>query len=246
MTRREAQEILLAYRPGHEDAADPQVGAALDMVRNDPALREWYEQHRAWDAAVREKLQALPVPADLKYDILTGEKVVPGPAHWWQRRGVLVAAAAAIAMLMTLALLFQKRSEQPDTFAHFRSRMVGKALIDYRMDLQTNDMRQIRAFLANRGAPADYSVPPGLGKLKLTGCGVLDWKGKPVTMVCFERAEINLIWLFVMKAADWKDAPPGQPHFEKVITCATASWTEGDTVYVVASELEEATLRKVL
>lgn len=246
MTRREAQEILLACRPGREDLADPQVAAALELARTDPALREWYERHCAWDAAVRQGLGSIPVPADLKYAILTGERIVPGPAHWWQRRGVLVAAAAVLVFLITLGVLFLNRGKSTNSFAQFRRSMIGTALREYRMDLQTNDMREIRTFLGRRGAPADYSVPAGLEKLKLTGCGVLDWQGKPVTMVCFERNDINLLWMFVMKVADWKDRPPSQAQFEKVITCATASWTEGDTVYVVASEVDEAALRKLL
>ena len=65
MTCREAQEILLSYRPGTEPADDPQVTAALELARTDAELRAWYEQHRAWDAAVRQKFAALPVPADL-------------------------------------------------------------------------------------------------------------------------------------------------------------------------------------
>src|SRR5688572_7791077 len=151
MTRREAQEILLACRPGREDLADPQVAAALELTRTDPALREWYEKHRAWDAAVRQGLGSIPVPADLKYAILTGERIVPGPAHWWQRRGVLVAAAAILVFLITLGVLFLNRGKSTNSFAQFRRSMIGTALREYRMDLQTNDMREIRTFLGRRG-----------------------------------------------------------------------------------------------
>src|SRR5437868_1437687 len=72
MTRREAQEILLSCRPGREPANDPQVAAALELARTDPELHHWYEQHRAWDTAIRQKMRAIPVPGDLKYEILSG------------------------------------------------------------------------------------------------------------------------------------------------------------------------------
>ena len=247
MTRREAQEILMSYRPGAESPDDPQVTAALDMARTDPELRQWYEELRAWDAGVRGKINALPVPADLKASILAGENVVVGPAHWWQRRAALMAAAAMIALLVTFAVTLGKRQPAPETFAQFRTRVIGIVLREYRMDLETNDMRVIRAFLSNRGAPADYVIPAGLQKLPLAGCGVLTGKdGKPVTMVCFEGDQARFVWLFFTKATDWPDRPPAQPDFKRVVSCVTASWSDADSIYVLAGETTDAMLRKLL
>lgn len=246
MTRREAQEILLSCRPGGEPLDDPQVAAALELTRTDPELHEWYEQHRGWDAAVRKAFQSLPVPGDLKYAILAGPKVVRGPTHWWRRPAALVAAAAMIALLVTLSVMLFNRPAATDTFASVRARMIGTAVREYRMDIETNDMRQVRAFLGQRGAPANYAVPAGLEKLKLAGAAVLNWEGKPVSMVCFERDANNLIWLFVLKAADFKDRPIGTPTFERVVSCATASWWQGEMIYVLAGETNETTLRELL
>ena len=247
MTHREAQEILLSCQPGAEPADDPQVAAALEMTRTDPELRQWYEELRAWDAAVRRKLGALPVPSDLKASILAGENIVVGPAHWWQRRAALMAAAALIALLITLAVMLVKRQPAPDTFAQFRTHVIGIVLREYPMDLETNDMRQIRAFLASRRAPADYAVPAGLQKLPLVGCGVLTSRdGKPVTMVCFEGDQNRFVWMFFTKVANWPDRPTNQPAFKRVVSCETASWLDGDSVYVIAGETSRSTLRKLL
>jgi uncharacterized membrane protein YbaN (DUF454 family) len=247
MTRREAQEILLSCRPGREPADDPQVAAALELARTDPELHAWYEQHRAWDAAVRQQLGSIPVPPDLRWEILSGRKIVTGPAHWWNRPAALSAAAALIAALVVLSVVFLKRpSSSPDTFAEFRTNVIATALREYKMDLQTNDMRQIRGFLATRGAPSDYVAPAGLDKLKLVGCGVLNWKRKPVSMICFEDQRERGIWLFAIKATHWKDRPGDQPAFHKVFSCPAASWSEGETVYVLAGDTKEPELRKLL
>jgi len=37
--------------------------------------------------------------------------------------------------------------------------MVRTALRDYRMDIVTNDLNQIRLFMKTNGAPADYVLP---------------------------------------------------------------------------------------
>src|SRR5687767_6024633 len=170
MTRREAQEILLSCRPGREPADEPRVRAALELARTDHELGEWYEQHRAWDATVRSKLNSIPVPHDLKSALLAGQKIVAGPAHWWTRRAALISAAALIAFLITLVVLIVNRPQpRGGTFADFRSEIISVVLREYRMDLETNDMRRIREFLSSRGAPADYTVPGGLQKLKLAG-----------------------------------------------------------------------------
>jgi uncharacterized membrane protein YbaN (DUF454 family) len=248
MTRREAQEILLSYRPGAEPADDPQVAAALELARTDAGLRQWYEQHRAWDATVRQKLNALPVPADLKASILAGDRVVAGPSHWWNRRAAVLAAAAMIALLITLAVMLVRRPAPATSggLAQFRDEVVRKVLRNYDMSLETNKVQEIRAHLAQRGAPADFRLPDGLQKLKLAGCGVLtDRASRVVSMVCYEDERNQLVWMFVAKANDMRP-PSAGPVFERVVSCATISWFEGDTVYVLASERSEAELRKLL
>jgi hypothetical protein len=247
VTRREAQEILLSCRPGSEPTDDPQVSAALELAQTDPELREWYEQHRAWDAAVRKGLNSIAVPPDLRWEILMGPKVLKGPAHWWNRRAVVIAAAAVIAFLITLGVMFLNRTKPvPNTFAQYRLSMIGTVLREYGMDLETNDMQAVRTFFGVRGAPAEYNVPAGLARLKLAGCGVLQWQGKPVSMVCFERTPVSLVWLFVVKANCLREGPTNPKEFQKVITCASVSWSEGDSVYLLASEVDEETLRTLL
>ena len=247
MTSIEAREILLLYRPGAADAADPQMAEALALARQDPELGRWFEQHRAFQKAMRAGFRQIEVPAHLKTSLLIqkpAQRTFVTPQFWW-RRPVWLSAAAAVLLMLGLAGAWL-RPRSPDRFANFQSRMVGAAQLQYRMDLETNDMQQVRQFMASRGAPADYDMTRGLERLQLTGGGRLTWRSNPVTMVCFDRGDKQMLFLFVMKRSAVKDPPPETPQLAKVRQMLAASWTHGDNSYVLAGPEEADFLKKYL
>jgi hypothetical protein len=65
-------------------------------------------------------------------------------------------------------------------------------------------------------------------------------------MICFEDQRERGIWLFAIKATNWKDSPGTEPAFQRVFSCPSASWSEADTIYVLAGDTKEAELRKLL
>ena len=98
MSPQEARQILLLYRPGTADANDPQIGEALEMTRNDADLARWFEQHRAFQKAMRTGFRQMEVPAHLKASLLirgTASPKVIIPQTGW-RSPVWLAAAAAL------------------------------------------------------------------------------------------------------------------------------------------------------
>jgi uncharacterized membrane protein YbaN (DUF454 family) len=236
MTAREAQAILLLHRPGLPDDGDPQMAAALALARRDPELAAWFTQHCAFQEALRRKLASAPVPADLREQLLAAPKIIR--PVFWQRRSNWLAAAAVLVLLLGLAGIWL-RQPPPDRFADFRSRMVRTVLREYRMDIVTNDMAQVRHFMATRGAPADYEVPAGLAQLPLTGGGQLQWRGHPVSMVCFDRGNQQMLYLFVLPRAATKSVPPSVPQAERVNKLQTLSWSRGDKVYLLAGPEED-------
>lgn len=246
MNSSEAREVLLLYRPGTADAAEPQMAEALEMARQDPELGRWFEQHRAFQKAMRAGFQQIEVPVHLKISLLTQKPAQqrPIPPHPWWRSPVWLAAAAVVLLLGLAGAWLKPRPA--NRFANYQSRVVSEAQREYRMDLVTNDMRQIRQFMASRGAPADYDVARGLEHLQLTGGGRLTWRSNPVTMVCFDRGDKQMLFLFVLKRSAVKDPPPATPQMAKVNLMLTASWTRGDNTYVLAGPEEADFLKKYL
>jgi hypothetical protein len=239
MSPQEAKQVLLLYRPGASDVRDPQIAEALALLPHDAELERWFEQHCVFQTAVRRKLRQIDVPAELKAKLLAQQKTVRLQV-WWRNPAWLAAAAMTVLLLGLAAVMMSPRT--PDRFADYQARMIRTVLRQYRMDLETNDMQQVRQFMAARGAPSDYVVPTGLARLQLTGGGLLRWRSKPVAMVCFNRGDNQMLYLFVMKRSDIKDPPPAVPQVFKVRKLQAASWTKDDKTYLLAGP-EDTDLR---
>lgn len=112
--------------------------------------------------------------------------------------------------------------------------MVGNVLRQYTMDIVTNDPVQVRAYLARRQAPADYVLPEKLNRLPVTGAGVLSWGRERVSMVCFEAAGKDTLFLFIVSRASVNGTLPTATEFKQVSKLSTASWVQGGRAYVLA------------
>ena len=245
MTIPDAKKILQLYRASG-DATDYEIAEALELARRDNELGVWLEQHNRFQSAVREKFSEIIIPAGLKEKILAETKIRPLP--FW-RSPVSLRMAASIVIFIGLCFAtgaFWKTSRARDRFADYESRMVRSALREYQMDLVTNDLKQVREFMASRGAPADFSLPKGLSKLQLTGGGVLHWRNQPVSMVCFNRGDNQMLFLFVMDRSAIKDPPVAKIGVKKINNLSAASWTEGDKTYVLAGPEELNFVQKYL
>lgn len=230
MTNDEAKRILLLYRPDTADGRDPQIAAALEQVGRDPELQRWFDEYRTLQTRLRDKFADLPVREDLKEAVLAGRKILR-PALWWQQPAWLAAAAAvAILIAITAVLLRPKPFERFDIY---RSRMVRVASHEYRMDIVTNDLRQVRHYLAAKGAPADFPIPKPLERLSIAGGGHIPWGRGPASMVCFDRGDKQMLFLFVIKAHAVRGEPQA-PQPAKIGALQTVSWTRGANNYVLA------------
>ncbi len=224
----------MLYRPGTADADDPLVQQAMVVARQDPELARWFETHVAFQSAMRAKFREIEAPVHLKMALLASQKVVR-PAVWWRSPLWQWAAAAAAIVLIGFAWLWFKPAI-PDRFADFQDRMARMVQREpeYWMDWKTADMANLRQKIAGKGGPADYELTKGLEKLTLTGGAVMPWRDNPVAMVCFDRGDKQMLFLFVMKKAAVKDPPPEKPRLAKVNQLITASWTRGEDTYLLA------------
>jgi hypothetical protein len=252
MTRREAQAILQLYRPWSVDQTDLEMEAALAHVGQDPELGAWFAAHVAVQAALHDKFTHLPVPEGLKEQIISERKALITTRS--RRRLVLCSLAASALVCLVLGLAgLRLRSPTGREFAAFQQRVVGGTVRSYpRMDLETNSLNQIRAYLAAHKALADYVLPEPLNAAAGTGCKVMSWQGKPVSMVCFnsgttpDPAKPDL-YLFVVARSDVSHPPVADsPKLSRVSRLTVASWSRGDLSYVLAGEGDEAFLRKFL
>jgi len=239
MTSEEAKQILLLYRPN--SAPDPEFAAALEQMRQDPALQQWFDGHCEAQAKLREKFAALPVPGNLKDAILAGRKIVR-PGFWWQKPAWL-AAAAMIAFLLAAGALWL-RPGALERFNIYRARMVRAALHQYAMEIVTNDLRQVRQFVAKKGGPADYVIPQSLESMRVTGGGHIPWGNTAASMLCFDRGDKQMLFLFVIDRSAIKGEPGRHPKLTKISSLQTASWTEGSNTYILAGPDEPDFLRK--
>lgn len=237
MNSEQAKEVLLLYRPGTDDREDPEIAEALDVTRRDPELAAWFAQHCAFQEAAAGAFQRIPVPEGLREQILSERK-----AHFnfgFKRPIAVFAVAMAVIVLSFTIAHFYSRPAENNQFANFRTRMAGLVLRTYpRMDLETNNLAAIHNFLASKGGHGNYSLPPQLAQVTGTGCALLPWHGKRVSMVCMNSGRNGApmtpdLFLFIIDRSALESPPESSPQKVVVNGLATASWSSGDSTYVL-------------
>jgi hypothetical protein len=244
----QAKEILLPYRPGDADSCDPQMAEALALAQSDPDLSLWFERHCAAQSALRAGLRGIPVPDGLREQILS-EVPAQVSLHRRHRQVRATVGLALFTLVLGLGVLVW-HPHQDQTFASFRGRMLKTALRGYRMGLETNNLGAIRSYLASANGHGDADLPAGLvkrvGATEPTGCALLTWQGRPVSMFCFGRGGKTDLWLFVIDRASMPHAPENTvPTVQRVSgTVAAAHWSRGGKFYFLAGLGDESVLAR--
>ena len=249
MDNREAKFILNAYRPGGQDANDPRFAEALEQVRRDPILQRWFDESVGFDAAMTRKLAMTPVPSDLRESILTGVKVTRAP-HW-KNRCRKWAIAAAVLLSATLGVLIWHNT-RPAPVAGWQLQALDAILSsiarnESHFDVISRNPADLVKWLRENSAPAGKKLPNNLNKLPSIGCKTFFWRGKPVSLICFTLPEGRAIHLVMTTVST--DSDRSIKHQAKVIQqghWATATWREGDIIYMLALEGSRDELRSYL
>lgn len=256
MNRDEAKEILKLYRPGSADAADADFTEALELARNDSELKRELDTHCANYEIIRGRLKKISIPAGLKEQILAEKPPVAETSsgkilrpNFWRNRTL---AAVAAALVVVAAIFFWIQPRRSEELNRYRTRMVSTALRAYQMDLETTNLVEVREFLARHNAPANYALPSALENAMSTGCVVLRWENQPVSMICFRSGrplsptEKSDLFLFVADRSALPNFSGNSRKFEQVGRAATATWVEGEKVYLLATRGDAEFLRKFL
>ena len=240
MNHQEAKNILLLYRPGIDDPNEPELAAALQEAKSHPELQRWFEQSCAFHESMRAQFRQIAAPPDLRETILADQKTVR--PNWWRKPVWLAAAAVFVAFLGIAVQWFTPGSVHE--FGDFRNRMVRTVSRHYRMDKTTDSLKDLRQFMAQRGTPSDYTLSHGLDQLSLTGGGCLRWHNKPVSMVCFDRGDKQMLFLFVIDRSAVQDPPETTEIVAKVNHLLTVGWSQDNRTYLLTGPEDSDLLRK--
>lgn len=256
MSNDEAKFILSAYRPGGRDAEDPAMAQALAQAKADPALGAWFAREQAHAAAVAGKLREIAPPAGLREMILAGANVsgsqvernfgqTSGPTTrraWWAQPTWL-AAAAAIALF--LGLVAWRMTPVPGgTFEEFAVNFVDKG---FRLPKHSDDMRVLHDWLAEQHGPLPETLPAKFAELRALGCKKLDFRGRDVSLVCFERGGKEF-HVFVARRDEvgGAGATDAGLRFIEGRKLAAATWVDAKNRYVIVSDADMAALKALL
>lgn len=244
MDKAEIRAILSAYRPGQTETADRRFAEALVQVEADPELSHWWAEQQEVDRIIAQKLQSVKVPADLKARVTAWEKRASRRSGW---NRALLAAAAGIVALAAFFGSWRGPFQPAASLGDFREEMVSFVKLTPPLELKSEELSRITAFLEKAGAPSRFSTPGNFGKMEPVGCRTLRFRGYDVALVCFKRADGRLAHLFVTDRAALPHLPAfGSRDYAAQGEWMTAAWTEGDRAYLVAVQGDHDTLDKYL
>ena len=245
MNNEEAKVLLHAYHFDAGDPDDPRMAEALEQTRRDPGLLAWFNQQRALDTAVCDKLQQVRVPTGLAEMILAGRK-----ARIESRRNrhlMPLALAASIVFLISLAVPVAGRFKPPATeFAALRADMAQFLREFPRLDVATDRLPEVREWLSQQHPLVEARIPKGLERFPSIGCRTVEWQGRKLALVCF-MVEGQVVHLFVMPRNTFPDAGnSAAPLLAKVGSQNTAGWVSRDNQYLLVTHADPALLQKLL
>jgi hypothetical protein len=112
------------------------------------------------------------------------------------------------------------------------------------MKTAATDQAQIRQYFRAQEGAANFSLPKNLEKLPAAGAAVFTWHSQPVSLLGLDAGGGTNLYLFLIKQSAFPNkSTPDQPQFNRVGTLMTASWTVGDTIYLLTGPMDEAALK---
>ncbi|MEO6971128.1 MAG: hypothetical protein ABI217_09570 [Chthoniobacterales bacterium] len=246
MNEQEARLILQACRPGEADRSDPEIAAALRELERNPELARWFAEEQAFDLALAAHLATIPAPFGLKTRLLA-QAAAPATARG-SRWLIGLAGMAALFFLFAQVAAFWRHPgpAASNMLPGYSSEMVSFIKLDPPLELMNPDLGAIKGWLAEKEALRP-DVPLQLAALPSVGCRILSFRGHKVTLICFRRAGGGLAHLFVVDRAALPGLKSGaRPVFQAEGEWTTASWAEGDRVYMIAAQGDRATVQSYL
>ncbi len=247
MTQQEAKEILRSYRAGTEDSSDPTFAEALNLTQSDPALGRWFVEETKRDAIIFEKLAgADSTPAGLKASVLATQPL-RHRFSWTTGRALALAAMVAAVTFILSTFLTRPPASEKNPLAYYRGEMISFLNLSPALDLETTEIPRIQDWLKASSFSANVRIPNHTAALPPVGCRQLLYRGRPVALACFLRKDGQLVHLLAVDHSAFPDeALPRQATFEQEGAWMTATWVEGEIVYLLTTRGDRAKLERFL
>jgi hypothetical protein len=237
--------ILSVHRETELEAIDPRFAEARRRAEANPALAQWWAREKEVDRAVGAKLASIPVPAGLRDRLVSPRKTAAPLQRNWARAALLAAAC-----LIALAILFgswRGPCQPAVSLADYRDEMVGFIKVDPNLEMKSPDFAQVTDWLQKNRAPSKLVLPKKLQGMEPIGCRTLRFRGHDVALICFKRKEGGLLHLFVVDRAALREiAKSKTPQIAAEANWMTATWGEGNLVYLMTVQTDRATIESML
>lgn len=219
MDREQAKFVLSGFRSYEQDGNDPCFTEALNLVNQDPVLKQWLEKELSRDRLMASRLQAIEPSPGLREAILAGVKLdnptlrpaksvdqnsrSTGTASFRGRFKIQWGIAAALMLLLVgIGIMLQQISaSKEDLNGDFGSLFQQTALqmsIDHSMQISmAPSWALVKDRLHELGYPISPEPPPLLNGAQTLGCQTLQVGGKSVSLICFVLDNKNVAHLFL-------------------------------------------------
>ncbi len=235
MDESRAKFLLQAGPPRAGDLADPAFAEAQAQAAADPILAAWVNEQQELADALSAKLKEIPVPVNLRDYILAGGAV--SERRTVHSRRTWLALAAGFAVLLAAGWWQWNSSSAGKTanLASLRTDMTTFLSGPFQLELYSPSLPKLRGHLAERHQFINYEVPAKLAGTAGVGCRTVPWRDRQVVLICF-TADRQLVHLMILPRSQLPDAPaPGQIVSKQLGEWATASWADGQNVYLAST-----------
>ncbi len=201
------------------------------------------------DEVIARKLEQIHPPADLRARLLTerpSEMKVPVPVveaprpNRWAWRAGAVAAALTIALVVFGLSSWERDAKGDHSLAAANSYFENFLKSDFALGLKTNDLPEIREWLAAGRADGDFIVPGGLQESEPVGCRELTWNGNQGALICFRLADGGMAHLIVFPSEAFGDEPVADRVVSRGDGWERATWSEGGRTYLLFAPVNGA------
>lgn len=245
MDRKKAQLILSALRPDGPEETEPPFAEALALAEIDPKLKAWWQAQREFDRKIAAKLAEVPLPEDLRENILIRRKISPfrPRVHY----STWLAAAAVVAFLCVAATFWQVANYGPvdrsDYADSVLTELTGNGPL---LAMTSSDQEKLKAWLKAQNAPVG-EMPRKFDSVPTIGCQKFVVHGHTVSLICFALTNGGVAHLFMVDKNALNDPPAENgAQFGNIKGWNVACWSDSRMTYMLATQSSLDALKQLL